>query len=146
MGDFNAKVRSKTHTQENSIGSFGIGGRNERGDRLIEFTESRNLKIMNTFFQKKPNRKWTWKSPNGDTKNKIDFILASNHEIVKDISVLAQFDTGSDHRLVRATIKINMRLERARLVRKKTPQLNLQNRQKNTKQPCKTSLTLCTMS
>ena len=41
---------------------------------------------MNTFVKKKPTRKWTWKGPNGETKNEIDFILANNQEIVKDIS------------------------------------------------------------
>ena len=82
---------------------------------------------MNTFFKKKPTRKLTWKGPNGETKNEIYFNLANNQEIVKDISVLSQFNTGSDHRLVRVKIKINMHLERPRLVRKKTPQVNLQN-------------------
>ena len=33
---------------------------NERGDRLVKFAENNNLFIMNTFFQKKPIRKWTW--------------------------------------------------------------------------------------
>ena len=46
-----------------------------------------------------------------------------------DISVLSQFNTGSNDRLVRATIKITVRLERPRLLRKKTPQVNLQNLQ-----------------
>ena len=56
---------------------------------VTEFTESRNFKIMNTFFKKKPKRKWTWKSPNGETKNEIEFILANNQEVVKDVSVLS---------------------------------------------------------
>ena len=129
MGDFNAKVGPKAHNQERTTGNIGIGQRNERGDRLIEFTESRNFKIMNTVFKKKPTRKWTRKGPNGETKNEIDFILANNQDIVKDDSVLFRFNTGSDHRLVRAKIKINMRIERAILVRKKTPQVNLQNLQ-----------------
>ena len=48
---------------------------------------------------------------------------------MKDVSVLSQFNTDSNHRLVRVKLKINMRLERPRLVRKKTPQVNLQNLQ-----------------
>ena len=43
--------------------------------------------------------------------------------------MLSLFNTGSDHCQVRAKIKINMCLERARLVRKKIPQVNLQNLQ-----------------
>ena len=34
MGDFNAKVGSKAHNQEQTTGNFGIGQRNERGDRI----------------------------------------------------------------------------------------------------------------
>ncbi|XP_072022646.1 uncharacterized protein [Amphiura filiformis] len=45
--------------------------------------------------------------------------------IVTDVSVLNKFNTDSDHRLVRAEIRINMRLERAKLMRKKTTNLNL---------------------
>jgi len=107
MGDLNAKVGTKAHDQEHPMGKFGIGQRNERGDRLIEFAESRHLKIMNTFFKKKPTRKWTWKSPNGETKNEIDFILSNSQENVKDVTVLSRFNTGSDHRLVRAKVKQN---------------------------------------
>ena len=52
MGDFNAKVGSKAHNQERTMGNVGTGQRNERGDMLVEFTESGNFKIMNTFFKK----------------------------------------------------------------------------------------------
>ena len=45
------------------MGKYGMGMRNERGDRLVEFAASRQLYIANTKFQKKAIRKWTWKSP-----------------------------------------------------------------------------------
>ena len=35
-----------------SMGAFGIGGRNERGDCLIKFAEEHKLIIANTLFQK----------------------------------------------------------------------------------------------
>ena len=39
-GDFNAKIGTKTKEEDaKSMGAFGIGERNERGDRLIEFAE-----------------------------------------------------------------------------------------------------------
>ena len=39
-GDFNAKIGSKTKEEDlKSMGAFGIGERNERGDCLIEFAE-----------------------------------------------------------------------------------------------------------
>ena len=37
-GDFNAKIGTETKEEDfKSMGAFGIGERNERGDRLIEF-------------------------------------------------------------------------------------------------------------
>jgi len=113
------------------MGKFGVGERNDRGDRLLEFADSRGFKIMNTFFKKKASRKWTWRSPNGTTKNEIDFILTNKPTIVKDVSVLNRFNTGSDHRLVRAKLHINFRLERCKLVKKKRAQMNMDKLQQN---------------
>ena len=58
IGDFNAKIGQK-RVGETAVGNFGIGNRNDRGDFLVEFAERNQLKIMNTFFQKKENRRWT---------------------------------------------------------------------------------------
>ena len=100
MGDLNAKVGVKEDGEESVIGNFGYGQRNDRGDRLVEFAISRKLKILNTFFKKKANRKWTWISPDRVTKNEIDFILSSDLNIVKDVNVLNKVNVGSDHRMV----------------------------------------------
>ena len=75
MGDFNAKVGGQTNTSERATGCFGLGQRNERGDTLVEWATSNNLKIMNTQFPKKAGRRWTWRSPDGNTKNEIDYIM-----------------------------------------------------------------------
>jgi len=37
MGDFNAKIGSGTDSDHNVMGQQGIGLRNERGERLIDF-------------------------------------------------------------------------------------------------------------
>ena len=76
MGDFNAKVGREWREWEGVIGKFGYGEENERGERLLNFCLNNRLKVMNTaFYQRKGNRKWTWESPDGCTKNMIDFIL-----------------------------------------------------------------------
>ena len=122
IGDFNAKVGQK-RSGETAVGNFGIGNRNDRGDLLVEFAERNQLKIMNTFFQKKANRKWTWKGPNGITKNEIDFILTNRSDIVKDVTVLNKVNVGSDHRMVRSRLGLNLRVERNKLVRNTRPNL-----------------------
>ncbi|CAG9840644.1 unnamed protein product [Diabrotica balteata] len=78
---------------------------------LMNYLEERQLFAMNSFFNKKPQRKWTWIIPNGNTKNEIDYILTTEKTIIKDVTVLNRFSTGSDHRLVRAKLRINSQFE-----------------------------------
>ena len=123
MGDFNAKIGKKTEG-ETAVGNHGIGTRNERGQMLVEFAEARSLSIMNTFFEKRLERKWTWKSPS-DVKNEIDFIISNRRDIIKNVEVINKVNVGSDHRMVRGEIKIHLRRERNKLMSK--PQPNLAN-------------------
>jgi len=58
MGDFNAKVGVQERG-ETKIGSYGLGRRNQRGRMLVNFLESEGLFLMNSFFKKKPHRRWT---------------------------------------------------------------------------------------
>jgi len=52
---------------------------------------------MNSFFQKKKYRRWTWKSLNGRTRNEIDYFIADRKYILRDINVLNKFAITSDH-------------------------------------------------
>ena len=61
MGDFNAKVGNETSRK--TIGPFGLGKRNERGDRLIHLCEEKGLAVMNTRFDVHPRHIYTWVSP-----------------------------------------------------------------------------------
>ncbi|XP_071842686.1 craniofacial development protein 2-like [Apostichopus japonicus] len=125
MADLNAKVGKKEDGEESVIGNFGYGQRNDRGDGLVEFAISSKLKILNTFFKKKANRKWTWISPDRATKNEIDFILSSDLNIVKDVNVLNKVNIGSDHRMKIGKFPINTKLERQKLLRPKYSNINL---------------------
>ncbi|PZC83853.1 hypothetical protein B5X24_HaOG207010 [Helicoverpa armigera] len=51
------------------------------------------------------------------TKNEIDFIMTNKKHIVRDVSVINRFNTGSDHRLVRGSLNINFKAERFRLMK-----------------------------
>lgn len=116
MGDFNAKVGVQA-CGERQIGSHGYGVRNNRGQMLVNFLDKEGLFLMNSFFKKQPQRKWTWRSPDGVTKNEIDFIMTNKKHIFRDVSVITRFKTGSDHRLVRGTLNIDFKLERSRLIK-----------------------------
>ena len=127
MGDFNAKI-GKKQQNETTIGIHGLGTRNERGSRLIEFTEKEHLSVINTFFKKKLNQKWTWKSPKGKT-SEIDYILSNNRSIFIDCSAINRFNVGSDHRLLPATLKINLHKERRKLIFNTTASIDYQKLQ-----------------
>ena len=73
MGDMNAKVGQGKY--EKIVGNYGLGKRNERGDRLIQFCSEANLSIMNTFLQQPERRLYTWKSPGDVKRNQIDYIM-----------------------------------------------------------------------
>ena len=118
IGDFNAKLGHKQDESETSMGSHGYGTRNDRGQMLLDFLQQNNLYAMNSFFMKPPQRKWTWASPDGVTKNEIDLVISNMKNIVQDVTVLNKFSIGSDHRAVRAKIFINTRTERSKLLRK----------------------------
>ena len=63
IGDWNAKVRSQETPA--ITGKFGLGIRNEAGQRLIEFCQENALVIPNTLFQQHKRRRYTWTSPDG---------------------------------------------------------------------------------
>ena len=73
IGDWNAKVGSQE--TPGVTGKFGLGIRNEAGQRLIEFYQENALVIANTLFQQHKRRLYTWTSPDGQQQNQIDYIL-----------------------------------------------------------------------
>ena len=67
IGEWNAKVRSQE--TPGVTGKFGLGMRNETGQRLIEFCQENTLVLANTLFQQHKRRLYTWTSPNGQHRN-----------------------------------------------------------------------------
>ena len=63
IGDWNAKVGSQE--APGVTGKFGLGMRNEAGQRLREFCQENALVIANTLFQQHKRRLYTWTSPDG---------------------------------------------------------------------------------
>ncbi|CAF1181210.1 unnamed protein product, partial [Rotaria magnacalcarata] len=97
MGDFNAKVGDKRIG--NTVGPFGLGNKNDRGDNLVTWCQSHNLVITNTWYKNHPRRLWTWRSPGDRTRNQIDYIMVS-HRFRNSIISSKAFpgaDCGSDH-------------------------------------------------
>ena len=75
IGDWNAKVGSQE--TPGVTGKFGLGIRNEAGQRLKEFCQENALVIANTLFQQHQRRLYTWTSPDDQHRNQIHYILCS---------------------------------------------------------------------
>ena len=76
--DWNAKVESQE--TPGVTGKFGLGIRNEAGQRLIEFCQENALVIGNILFQQHQRRLYTRTSPDGQHQNQTDYILCSQRE------------------------------------------------------------------
>lgn len=51
-------------------------------------------------------------------KQKIKSLIADKKHIFKDVTVLVRNATASDHKMLRATIKIDTQLERFKMIQK----------------------------
>ena len=60
-------LECKSGSQETPgvTGKFGLGMRNEAGQRLIEFYQENTLVIANTLFKQHKGILYTWTSPDG---------------------------------------------------------------------------------
>jgi exonuclease III len=109
MGDMNAKVGECEASV--STGNFGLGIRNEAGERLIEFCEVNNMKIMNTVFKQHRRRQYTWTSPDGRHRNQIDYIIIHNRwrSSIQSVRTLPGADCGTDHELLVAGVRVRIK-------------------------------------
>ena len=78
IGDWNAKVGSQE--TPGVTGKFGLGMRNEAGQRLIEFCQENALVMANTLFQQHKSRLYTWTSPDVQHQNQTDKFFAAKDE------------------------------------------------------------------
>ena len=109
MGDRNAKVGSTTTS--GITGKFGLGVRNEAGDRLVDFCQNNSMFIANTFFQQPKQRLYTWTSPGGQYRNQIDYVLCNQRwrSAIQIAKTRPGADCGSDHELLVGKIKIKLK-------------------------------------
>ena len=75
MREWNAKVGSQE--TPGVTGKFGLGIRNEAGQRLIEFCQENALVISKHPLPTTQEKTLQWTSPDGQHQNQIDYILCS---------------------------------------------------------------------
>ena len=109
IGDWNAKVGNQEIPGVTGI--FGLGIRNEAGQRLIEFCQENALVIAKTLFQQHKRRLYIWTSPDGQHWNQIDYILCSQRwrSSIQSAETRPGADCGSDHELLIATFRLKLK-------------------------------------
>ena len=111
IGDWNAKVGSQETPRVTS--KFGLGIRNEAGQRLIEFYQENTLVIANTLFQQHKRGLYTWTSPDGQHQYQTDYILCSQRwrSSIHSAKTRLGADCGSDHEFLIAKFRLKLKKE-----------------------------------
>ena len=108
IGKFNAVVGSKSDGNEDVMGKFGHGTKNRRGGCLLKYCRYNKLVVANTLFKDRKRQKVTRRSPDGTTKNCIDYVLVPKRwkTSTLDKVTLPGGDFDSDHALVMASFHL----------------------------------------
>ena len=112
LDDFNAKIgEGMDDGEEATIGRFGLGSQNERGEHLISFATDNELTVCNTLFEQHKRQLYTWTSPDGKTRNQIDYILIRKGKItcVRNTRTFTGADCGSDHHLLCVDVRYRVK-------------------------------------
>ncbi|KAG2458176.1 ZP3 protein, partial [Polypterus senegalus] len=120
MGDFNAATGTDRAGYEDCLSPHGSGDRGESGSMFLDFAKGQGLRIAGFWFQRPEPHRWTWYSNTGGAVKEIDHILLGRGwRLLQNCRVYrnAQF-VSSDHRLVVATLRIQLRSSRLPPARK----------------------------
>ena len=108
---WNAKVGSQEIP--GVTGKFGLGVQNEARQRLIEFCQENALQrvIVNTLFQQRKRRLYTWTSPDGQYWHQIDYILCSQRwrRSIQSTKTRPGADWGLDRELLIAKFRLKLK-------------------------------------
>ena len=121
MGDFNAKVGQDDGIWRDIMGVFGVGTRNNNGLRLLEMCAEHRLCVTNTIFNHKIEHKATWNSPDGATRNLIDYVIVNRarRSSVLDTRVYRGCKVPSDHNLVVSKLRIKLKAHQKQMTNRK---------------------------
>ena len=108
IGDWNAKVGSEETPEV--TGKFGLGVRNEAGQKLIEFCQENALVIANTLFQHTREDSTHGHHQTVNTEIRlIIFCAAEDREALQSAKTRLGADCGSDYQLLIAKFRLQLK-------------------------------------
>jgi len=128
LGDWNAVVGESP--EDDCVGKFGLGSRNDRGQKLVEFCKRNRMMITNTWFKHEKQRRYTWKSPGDYARYQLDYILVKTRykNSVLNAHTLPGVDADTDHNLLVVKIRVALKKLRKSTLRKRWDKENLKNK------------------
>ena len=134
MGDWNAVVGEGEDRR--TVGRYGLGKMNERGESLVNFCKRNATIIGDTMFQQHRRRN-VWISPMDSKQYQIDYILIQEMFLncLKNVKTLPGADINSDHILLIGEVDIQLNRIRGRQATKKfdMEKLKMKRKGKNSK-------------
>ena len=126
LGDLNARVGVRNrdfNMWSNVLGHFGIDDINQAGEDLLSFCDLNQLSLMNTWFQKRANLFGTWTHPATKQCSMIDFVMlrSAQRRHCLDVQVMRGATCWTDHKLVRAKLRLSLCCSRCRGGRRPAP-------------------------
>lgn len=126
MGDFNARVGSRTDLWRDVIGAHGIGKMNNNGLRLLSLCSQHDLVITNTLFRLKLKYKTSWMHPRSKRWHLLDYVIVRRSQ-VREVFVTRAMrgaDCWTDHRLIISKMRLRIR-PKPRRATTRTKKINL---------------------
>ena len=114
LGDFNASTGTDRDGDETCVGPHGSGSVNQNCTKFLDFAISHALRVAGSWFQRPQARCWTQYSNAGGAAKEIDHVLVDHRWSMIQICRVyrsAQF-LNTDHRLVVATLKLQLKSQR----------------------------------
>jgi len=127
LRDFNAKLGQEVEYRS-YIGTQSLHTiTNDNGTKLIDFAICKGLVIKSTMFPRKNIHKYTWISPDGKHKNRIDHVLVTNRfkNSIVNIRSLRGVGIDSDHVLLGIWVKVKLKRLMTKNQRKKARQFDI---------------------
>ena len=94
------------------LGDYGLGKKNDRGERLIEFCKQQQMMVTNTWFKQEKRRRYTWKAPGDLTRYQLDYrpilVRERYRNSVKNSHAYPGADADTDHNLVAMSVFLTL--------------------------------------
>ena len=98
--DLNGHVSEGSIGDEEIMGRYGAGTRNEKGRMLMDFLKRMDLAIINTYFKKKDKHRVTYKS--GGKSTQVDYLMCRKRDLKEmcDCKIIVNECVAKQHRMV----------------------------------------------